>query len=131
MNVKNLVTTEECPKLNDEKPKNKLPKKKVLMATWDDSDGNEEEGNLALMAKTEAPGTESDSDSEEVFYKFTRLELKLSLSEMLENNHKLHLKLKNIKQIFITKNEENDKISKDNTNLKDKKYLHVTQDNLL
>jgi hypothetical protein len=50
---------------------------------------------------------------------------------MLENNHKLHLKLKNIKQIFITKNEVNDKISKDNTNLKDKKYLRVTQDNLL
>ncbi|MCI45521.1 hypothetical protein A2U01_0066760, partial [Trifolium medium] len=28
----------ECPKLNDKKSKNKLPKKKVLMATWDDSD---------------------------------------------------------------------------------------------
>jgi hypothetical protein len=44
------------------------------------------------MAKTEAPGTESDSDSEDVFSKFTRLELELSLSEMLENNHKLHHK---------------------------------------
>ncbi|MCI90405.1 hypothetical protein A2U01_0111697, partial [Trifolium medium] len=31
-------------------------KKKVLMAAWDDPDGDEEVGNLALMAKAEAPG---------------------------------------------------------------------------
>jgi hypothetical protein len=49
----------ECPKLNDEKPKNKLLEKKVLMATWDDS-SDEEEGNSAIMAKTEAPSTESE-----------------------------------------------------------------------
>jgi hypothetical protein len=47
----------ECPKLNKEKPKNTSSKKKVLLATWDDSDGETEEGNLALIAHTEAPGT--------------------------------------------------------------------------
>ncbi|MCI85974.1 hypothetical protein A2U01_0107253, partial [Trifolium medium] len=35
------------------------------MATWDDPDDDEEVNNLALMATTEASGTNSDSDSEE------------------------------------------------------------------
>ncbi|MCI25327.1 transcriptional regulator ATRX, partial [Trifolium medium] len=51
----------ECPKLSDDKSKNK---KKVLMATWDDSESDEEEGNIALMADTEATGTDSESDSD-------------------------------------------------------------------
>ncbi|MCI84697.1 hypothetical protein A2U01_0105975, partial [Trifolium medium] len=54
----------ECPKLNDDKPKNKFPKKKVLTATWDDPNCDEEVSNLALMAKAEAPNTDSDSDFE-------------------------------------------------------------------
>ncbi|MCI12751.1 cysteine-rich RLK (receptor-like protein kinase) 8, partial [Trifolium medium] len=55
----------ECPKLSDEKPKNKLSKKKVLIATWDDSDSDAEEGNIALMADIEAISTDSESDSEQ------------------------------------------------------------------
>ncbi|MCI24623.1 hypothetical protein A2U01_0045808, partial [Trifolium medium] len=35
------------------------------MTAWDDPDGDEEVGNLTLMAKAEAPVTDSDSDSEE------------------------------------------------------------------
>jgi hypothetical protein len=46
------------------------------------------------MARVEAPGTKFDSDSEDEFFKFTRLELELSLSGILENNHKLNIKLK-------------------------------------
>ncbi|MCI87520.1 hypothetical protein A2U01_0108804, partial [Trifolium medium] len=35
------------------------------MATWDDPDVDEEVSNPALMATAEAPGTDSDSESEE------------------------------------------------------------------
>ncbi|MCI05735.1 transcriptional regulator ATRX, partial [Trifolium medium] len=51
----------ECPNLTDEKPKNNFAKKKVLMATWDDSDNNMEQRNIALVAYK----AESNSDSEE------------------------------------------------------------------
>ena len=74
----------DCPKLQKEKPKKKFnKKKKVLMATWDDSDecessseSEEECANVALMASTEdqEEGTsgyesesESDDDAEEMF----------------------------------------------------------------
>ncbi|MCI22589.1 hypothetical protein A2U01_0043765, partial [Trifolium medium] len=42
-----------------------LQKKKVLMATWDDPNDDEEVSNLALMVTAKASGTDSDSDSEE------------------------------------------------------------------
>jgi hypothetical protein len=109
----------ECPKLNKEKPKNNSSKKKVLMATWGDSDGETEEDNIAPMAHTEASDAESDSDFEEVFSKFTRLELESSLNEILGNNHKLHAKLRSVNQALIARIEEHDKTLKDNANLKE------------
>src|SRR4051812_17022747 len=72
----------ECPKLQ----------KKGLMETWDDSDSSEsdsedEQGNIALMATMDAElksTSESDSDSEEVFSNLSRDELASSLAETLE-----------------------------------------------
>ncbi|XP_050902009.1 uncharacterized protein LOC127109476 [Lathyrus oleraceus] len=90
----------ECSKLNKEKPKNKFfrEKKKVLMATCDDSDSSkdnyeEKQDNMALMASTEASKSESESelnsDTKEVFSHLTRSELELSLAEILENSRRL------------------------------------------
>jgi hypothetical protein len=89
------------------------------MATWGDSDGETEEDNIAPMAHTEASDAESDSDFEEVFSKFTRLELESSLNEILGNNHKLHAKLRSVNQALIARIEEHDKTLKDNANLKE------------
>jgi CYTH domain-containing protein len=57
---------------------------------------------------------------EAVLSKFTRLELELSLNEILGNNHKLHAKLKSVKQALTTKNLEYDIILKDNATLIEK-----------
>src|SRR3954463_6149105 len=79
----------ECPKLQKENLKKKFHKKKVLMATWDDSESEAdsdfegEQANVALMA-TEDDGSEStsQSDSEEVFSELSREELVSSLTEL-------------------------------------------------
>ena len=70
------------------------------MATWDNSDSSgaemeseDEIANIALMANvsedTGSSGSESYSEAEELFYNFSRFQLKEILSEILERYQKL------------------------------------------
>src|ERR1044072_612855 len=106
----------ECPKLKRDK---KSDKKKVLMATWDDSDSEEEVSGdeqtaRALMATTnvdsedaQTPEAESVSkEQNEVLSPFSPHELKASLLEMLETYNSLKGRYKALKETFaITSNE--------------------------
>ena len=116
----------ECPKLKKDK---KSDKKKGLMATWDDSDSEEEvsedeQAALALMATTngasedeQTPEAESDSEEQnevldEVLSPFSPHELKASLLEMLEKYNSLKGRYKALKETFaITSNEYEQTIS--------------------
>lgn len=87
---------------NERRPKKKFSKgKKEMMATWDDSeseeeDSDEEQANVALMATTadlegsEEPKDnmlselESDSGSEEIFSELSHFDLESYISEILE-----------------------------------------------
>src|ERR1044072_8029806 len=116
----------ECPKLKKDK---KSDKKKGLMATWDDSDSEEEvsedeQAALALMATTngasedeQTPEAESDSEEQnevqdEVLSPFSPHELKASLLEMLEKYNSLKDRYKALKETFaITYDEYEQTIS--------------------
>lgn len=95
----------ECPKLQKDRPKRSGDRrKKVLMATWYDSECSDsgsysdgEHANVALMAdvdhEEETSVSGSDSETEEVFSNLTKEELSESLSEMFENYNTLKLKI--------------------------------------
>ena len=113
----------ECPKLKKDK---KFAKKKGLMATWDDSDSEEEvsgdeQAARALMATTndgseDEQTSEAESDSEvlnEVLSPFSPHELKASLLEMLEKYNSLKARYKALKEnCAITSDEYEQTISK-------------------
>lgn len=98
----------ECPKLRrKDRPRQKflIGEKKGLMDTWDDSESLEDDSkevkeNVVLMARTEAcddkTQSESESDSEEVFFYLSRSELESCLSEILEKCQKLQNKYKDL-----------------------------------
>lgn len=107
----------ECPKLQKDRPKKNADKrKKVLMATWDDSessdaasDSEDERENMDLMADAEhedvSSESGSESDSEEVFSDLSREELAESLSEMFENYNQMKLKYKKLKRSLVSETE--------------------------
>ena len=87
------------------------------MATWDDSDTSEadsesddERENIALMEnmseESEASGSDSESDTGEVFpdftINFTKAELAESLNEILERYQQIRVKFKNLKKECLT-----------------------------
>lgn len=98
----------DCPNLIKDISKKKVDnKKKVMMATWDDSESSDassesddDHANVAFMAATnseaEASRSASESDSYEVFAKLSRVELIESLSEMFEKYSQIRLKYKKL-----------------------------------
>src|ERR1044072_8194459 len=116
----------ECPKLQkDRKPKKFLKSKKVLMATWDDSeseeeDCEEEQAAFALMARTdeESEGkcsSEADSNSDEedeVHSYFSYPELKSCLLEIIKEHNSLLIKHKILENDLVAKSEASEKYKK-------------------
>src|ERR1044072_5671199 len=111
------MQNDKCPE--GEKAQKKFYKKKGLMATWDDSeseeDSEEEQATIALMgiAKFESEAElssedESDSDEDEVLSLFTPSELKASLFEMMEKYDFLLSKHKVLKKNFLITSEASD-----------------------
>src|ERR1044072_9418693 len=96
----------ECPKLKKDKDPKKFHKgKKGLMATWDDSDSEEEDSEeeravTAFMDRTEGdsevePTSEGESDSDkedEGLFPFSPHELKACLLEIIEEYNTLLIK---------------------------------------
>jgi hypothetical protein len=119
----------------DRSPKKKFSKgKKGLMATWDDSeseeeDFDEEKANIALMATTDDPEgseepkdkvlseSESDSDSEEVFSNLSRYDIESCLFEMLEKYQNLQSKYKDLKQVQVVSFKTHSELEKDISSL--------------
>lgn len=112
----------DCPKFQKEKPE-----KKSLMATWDDSESSESSSeseddcaNMAFLADTddeaESSGSESEYDSNEVFFELTRSELVDSLTEVLETYNQLKLKYKKLQSKLVFETEQ---LKNENSELKE------------
>lgn len=76
-------------------------KKKVLMATWDDydesSNEDEEQANMTLMANVQCDSnSESVEEEIEVLFDFSCNKLIIMLNEILNKNHNISAKLKNL-----------------------------------
>ena len=127
----------DCPKLQKEKPKKKFgkEKKKSLMATWDDSDTSEadsesddERANITLMENVskdrEAFGSDSESDTEEVFpnfaVNFTKAELAESLNEILERYQQIRAKFRDLKRNLESDSNKTESLKLENSELRDK-----------
>lgn len=125
---------DECPKLQKDRPRKKAEKKKkVRMATWDDSESSdaslESDGdcaNAVFMADTgseaESFGSKSESDSEEVFAELSRSELTKCLSEMFEKYNQIRIKYKKMQSSLAYEtnhlNAEIDELKENNSKLK-------------
>lgn len=84
---------------------------------------------MVLMGCVEAPAemiqpkSESESDSGEVFSKFSRSELESSLSEVLEKYQNLLDKYTDLKKIHVYESESYCKLQKDFSSLRDENFI--------
>ncbi|XP_050895080.1 uncharacterized protein LOC127101651 [Lathyrus oleraceus] len=124
----------------DKRPNKNFPKgKKGLMATWDDSesqeeDYDEEKENVAFRETTydlegyEEPKDkvlielESSSDFEEVFSNLSRSGLECCLSELLERYQSLQSKYKDLKQVQVATSETRSELEKYISSLNEKLF---------
>ncbi|XP_050890418.1 uncharacterized protein LOC127095830 [Lathyrus oleraceus] len=136
----------EYPELKkDKRPKKNLSKgKKGLVATWHDSESkeevsDEEYANVALMATITDPEgyeeqedkilseSESNSDSEEVFFELSRSDLKSCLSKILEKYQSLKSRYRDLKQVQLVTSETRGELEKDISSLNEKIYDRAFQ----
>ncbi|XP_058733292.1 uncharacterized protein LOC131604893 [Vicia villosa] len=92
------------------------------MAIWDDSESSEDEynledehANIAFIATIEND-SDSEAETNEVFYELTREELEESLTELLESHNRLRAKFKRLKNDLLA---ETKKLKQENTELQD------------
>src|ERR1044072_6921563 len=122
----------------ERKPK-KFQNKKGLMATWDDSESEEEDSDevraaVALMASSGAKSddiltseAESDSDEEdEVLSPFSPHELKACLLEMMEKYNTLLSKHKILKKDFVATSKASERYEQTISELDEKNFSLVS-----